>query len=299
MTTPTDARSAEEALEACLAGRPVPGGAQYLAAFTDAVRSSASAPGRPNAALAELLATGLLTDQSEPSTRTAGHPARASRKRPRMLIPALVAKFASAGLVAKAATGTAVVAVALTGAGTVVTLTVDDGDTPPAVTTAAGETTTPSATATAEPTDPSVAPPGGTVSVPVPVEGVEEPLDLETWQLGPTGGQTFGDWVSAGAHSDLVKAALREDGLTFGSVVRERARAKGLDDQDLAAEGVDLDALPGDGSEPEPTVVPEAPTATTDVAAGTATDRGPRGNAGSHGNGGGNGNGNGGGNGRN
>src|SRR3712207_7518032 len=43
-----DARTDEEALATCLAGRPVPAGAQGLAAFTDAVRASATAPGRPH-----------------------------------------------------------------------------------------------------------------------------------------------------------------------------------------------------------------------------------------------------------
>jgi hypothetical protein len=118
MTTPADARTDEEAFAACLAGRPVPAGAQGLAAFTDAVRSSATAPGRPNAALTELLATGLLVPTQEPSRGTAGRPARTSRKRPHVLIPTLVAKFAAAGAVAKAACATGVVAVALTGAAT-------------------------------------------------------------------------------------------------------------------------------------------------------------------------------------
>ncbi len=103
MTTPAHVPTDEEAFTACLAGRPVPTGAAHLTAFTDAVRAGGTAPGRPNAALAVLLATGLLTDQSEPSTRTAGHPARASRKRPRMLLSTLTARFAAAGTLAKAA----------------------------------------------------------------------------------------------------------------------------------------------------------------------------------------------------
>src|ERR687893_657063 len=106
MTTPADVRTDEEAFAACLSGRPVPAGAQGLAAFTDAVRSSATAPGRPNAALAELLATGLLVPTQEPSRGTAGRPARTSRKRPHVLISTLAAKFAAAGAVAKAACAT-------------------------------------------------------------------------------------------------------------------------------------------------------------------------------------------------
>ncbi len=112
MTTPADDRAAEEAFEACLAGRPVPAGAPGLAAFTDAVRAGATAPGRPNAALAELLVIGLLPDAS---TRTVG-PARSSRKRPRMILSTLVTKFVAAGAVAKAATAGGAVALALTGA---------------------------------------------------------------------------------------------------------------------------------------------------------------------------------------
>ncbi|SDM48391.1 hypothetical protein SAMN05660642_02553 [Geodermatophilus siccatus] len=118
MTTPADVRTDGEAFAACLAGRPVPAGAQGLAAFTDAVRASATEPGRPNAALAELLATGLLVPTQEPSRGTAGRPARTSRKRPHVLISTLTAKFVAAGAVAKAAAAGGVVAVALTGAAT-------------------------------------------------------------------------------------------------------------------------------------------------------------------------------------
>ncbi len=155
MTTPADVRTDEEAFAACLAGRPVPAGAQGLAAFTDAVRSSATAPGRPNAALAELLATGLLVPTQEPSRGTAGRPARTSRKRPQMLISTLVAKFAAAGAVAKAAAGTGAVVVALTGAATTGALTSTEE---PA--TVVESTTEPTAEPTAEPTgDPTTAAP--------------------------------------------------------------------------------------------------------------------------------------------
>src|SRR4028118_821217 len=92
-----------------------PADGRVRTAFTDAVRACTTTPGRPNAALAELLATGLLTDQSDPSTRTTGHPARASRKRPRMLLSTLTAKLAAAGVAAKAAAATGVAALALTG----------------------------------------------------------------------------------------------------------------------------------------------------------------------------------------
>jgi hypothetical protein len=125
MTTAADDSAVEEAFEAFLAGRAVPDQGAGLAAFSDAVRTTALQPGRPSAALAELLATGLLTDQSSPSTRTATSagrsPSRASRIRIRrrfaMFLPALIAKFLSAGAVAQAASGAGVVLVVLTGAG--------------------------------------------------------------------------------------------------------------------------------------------------------------------------------------
>ena len=129
MTTPADVRTDEEAFAACLAGRPVPAGAQGLAAFTHAVRAGATAPGRPNAALAELLATGLLVPTQEPSLGTAGRPARTSRKRPHVLISTIVAKFAAAGAIAKTAAAGGVVAVALTGTATTVALTTPDEST--------------------------------------------------------------------------------------------------------------------------------------------------------------------------
>ena len=128
MTTAADDSAVEDAFEAILAGRPVPEGAAGLAAFTEAVRASATRPGRPNAALAELLATGLLTDQSSPSVRTATsagsaperrRPRVRTRRRPAMIFSALIAKFLSAGAVAQAATGATVAVVAFTGVGAV------------------------------------------------------------------------------------------------------------------------------------------------------------------------------------
>ena len=142
MTTPADVRTDEEAFAACLAGRPVPAGAQGLAAFTDAVRASATEPGRPNAALAELLATGLLVPTQEPSRGTAGRPARTSRKRPHVLLSTLTAKFAAAGAVAKAACATGAVAVALTGTATTVALATPDEPTTVETSTTTQEPTT-------------------------------------------------------------------------------------------------------------------------------------------------------------
>ncbi len=113
--TPAADTAAEKAFEALLAGRPVPPGVQgfgSVAAFTGAVRATATQPGRPNAALAELLTNGLIVDQPSPSSRTA------KRRRRRMwFFTAIIAKIASAGAVAQAATGAAIVLVGFTGAG--------------------------------------------------------------------------------------------------------------------------------------------------------------------------------------
>jgi hypothetical protein len=121
MTTAAGDDAVEQAFEAWLAGRPVPSAEHRLGVFADAVRASATAPGRPSAALADLLATGLLTDQSSPSAATARSarrtPGRGRRRRLRMLGPALFAKFLSAGLAAKAATVAGVVVVGFGTAG--------------------------------------------------------------------------------------------------------------------------------------------------------------------------------------
>ena len=126
MTTAADDAAVEDAFEAYLAGRPVPEQGAALASFAEAVRTGATRPGRPSVALAELLATGLLTDQPSPSTRTARsagsppprRPAR-NRRRPAMILSALLAKFLSAGAVAQAAAGAGVALVAVTGASAV------------------------------------------------------------------------------------------------------------------------------------------------------------------------------------
>jgi hypothetical protein len=256
MTTPADATADERAFEACLAGRPVPDGAAGLAAFTDAVRASATEPGRPNAALAELLATGLLVPTQEPSRGTAGRPARTSRKRPQMLISTLVAKFAAAGAVAKAAAGTGVVVVALTGTATTVALTTPEEPTPviesttteipateiPATEAPATETpTTPitdptapaeiPATPITDPTAPTEIPATETPTEPAPttdedgsavaeVEEVEPELTETQWSEGPAEGQSHGSWVSEGARQGWV------DGGTVSREAHERNDAR-------------------------------------------------------------------------
>jgi hypothetical protein len=209
MTTPADDRAVEAAFEAVLARRPVPDGASALAAFTDAVRTDAAAPGRPSAALAELLATGLLVPHQEPSPGTAGRPARTSRKRPRMLLPALIAKIASAGALAKAAVGTGVVVVAVTGAATA-TVVVTQED-PPAVVQPAAD---------------------------------EDAVGSEEVTTAPTGGGADGDTSQEEAADD--EAAAPEDGAEQDDATEDHVSEDGASDDDASDDGAasDEDAQP-------------------------------------------------------
>ena len=223
MTGPADARAAEVAFEAALAGRPVPDGASGVAAFTDAVRAEGTAPGRPNAALADLLATGLLTTHQEPSPGTAGHSARTSRKRPRMLLSTLVAKIIGAGALAKAAAGTGVVVVALAGATTAGVVTPQDPTTSVVESPATQEDVDPDPTVEPDPltgTDPGTGTDDGTdtdvaddtpaeTPTETPVGTPQEPVvtpapELTPWHEGPDQGQSHGDWVSEGARAGGV-----------------------------------------------------------------------------------------------
>ncbi len=333
MTTAAD-DSSEDAFEALLAGRPVPEGAAGLAAFTEAVRTSATRLGRPNAALAELLATGLLADQSSPSARTARSagsppPRRSSRVRIRrrtaMIFPVLIAKFLSAGAVAQAATGATVAVVAFTGVGAVGALPDPVQDTFATVVAEITPLAPPTSEEPAEEVVPEetvaeeVETTDGATDVTEGAEAVE--VDVEAWiAAGPADHDSFGAWVSESAHNTDLREALRAQGKNFGSVISKWAHDKGLDEDDLAAEGVDLDALTDDVTTEPETVVgtddAETVTVTEQTGAGTTTqDRGSRGNGngkatsgtgGSNGNskatsgnGGSNGNGNGRGNGKN
>jgi hypothetical protein len=313
MTTAADDAAVEDAFEALLAGRPVSGAAADtfpgLAAFSEAVRATATQPGRPNAALAELLVTGLLTDQSSPSARTAtsagSPPARRStrvriRRRTAMIFPVLLAKFLSAGAIAQAATGAGVAVVVVAGAGAVGVLPDPLQNTVSSVV----ETVTPFELPTGE--EPVVEEPmteEPVVEEPVVEEPVaEEPVedaafDPEAWvEAGPAEGESFGTWVSASAHNPELREWLRAEGRNFGSMVSEWAHKKGLDDQDLVEEGVDLDDLteepttePGDDeTEVEPT--PEVETETADDGATDKHSNGKgNGKSAGHGNGKGNG----------
>ena len=274
MTTAADDRAVEDAFEAYLAGRPVPDGGAALASFAGAVRATATQPGRPDAALAELLATGLLADQPSPSTPTARSagtpPSRGTRIRNRrrlaMFFPALLAKFLSAGAVAQAATGAGAALVVVTGAGvvgvlpgpvqdtvataieTVTPLDLEGGDeTVPDVAGAGADAgAVPAATATTAPAEPTEA---------APTEGA---FDVELWQDGPVDGEPFGSWVSEGAHNKAAieaAAALRgEEGFRFGHLVRTFASAKHVDIADVEVDGVELEELIGT----TPTTAPEA-----------------------------------------
>jgi hypothetical protein len=300
MTTPADDPAVEEAFEAYLAGRPVPGDAgdsiHAVTAFSEAVRASATGPGRPNAALAELLATGLLADQPSPSiraARSAGSPSSrgASRIRRRrrfaMFFPALLTKILSAGAVAQAATGAGIVLVVATGAGATGVLGEDVQETVSSVVGTTSEEPTEDVVAAEDETTEAEIEPTPVVETTAPAEPTEVQADPEAWiEKGPEGYSSFGAWVSASAHNTELRDWLRAEGRNFGSMVRDWAHKKGLDDADLAEEGVDLD----ESTDATPAPAPEVETETSEVGTGTATIErgGNRGNgkAGAEGNGG-------------
>jgi hypothetical protein len=280
MTTAADDAAVEEAFEAYLAGRPVPDEAadtfHGVAAFSEAVRATATQPGRPNAALAELLVTGLLTAQSSPSTRTAtsagSPPARRRarvriRRRTAMFIPALFAKLLSAGAIAQAATGAGVAVVVVTGAGAAGVLPAPVQDTVASVVETVTPFDLPSGDEASGEQPEAEQPVGEQPEAEQPVveqpEGEQpaddavtdpEAFDPAAWAVdGPQAGETFGQWVSEGAHN---KALLGED-VRFGEVVSTWAHKKHLDAAELENEGVDLDELTDDTTtEPAPQVVP-------------------------------------------
>jgi hypothetical protein len=270
MTTAADDRAVEEAFEASLAGRPVPGSAAGLAAFTGAVREAATQPGRPSAALAELLATGLLIDQSSPSTRTASTAASSSRVRIRrrfaMIFPVLIAKFLSAGAVAQAATGAGVVVVAVAGAGTVgvlpgpvqdtfTTLVGDERvvETPEDVT---GEVPDedPNLVDDGEPADPTEIPA-------LPEDGLEdqeevpdddlESTERQLWvDAGPAEGESFGSWVARGAEEGWANGATVRKWAHLRNEERRRAHeAERAAEAERTAEERDAEASGADDAE--------------------------------------------------
>jgi hypothetical protein len=125
---------------------------------------------------------------------------------------------------------------------------------------------------------------------------------------GPAEDETFGEWVSKLAHAREWRDQLRAEGGNFGQVVRTWADRKGLDDQDLAEEGVVVDELTEDAPTAAPTVEQEPAVAEQETATTASSSRGSGKVAGANGggsgkvagvNGGGNGGGSGKGNGRN
>jgi hypothetical protein len=252
MTTAADDSADEIAFEAFLAGRAVPaeadGSSPAVATFAGAVRATATLPGRPNAALAELLATGLLTDQSSPSIRTApsaGKPPRRSRIRRRrfaMFLPALVAKFLSLSAVAQAASGVGIAVVAFTGAGatgllgndvqTGLTSVVGAADT-------TGDVSTPVASPTATETEtPETETPASETPASETPASVTPRTPAEAQLAGPTPGQKFGDWV----HEAFP------DGKADGRIVSSWARQKHVPLSEV--EGID-DSTPSATPTPE------------------------------------------------
>lgn len=217
MTTAADDRAVEEAFEALLAGRPVPedeaGPTVGLVAFTDAVRASATAPGRPHAALAELLATGLTIDRSRPSPRTA------TQRRRRMFIPALIAKFLSAGAVAQAATGAGIVLVAFTGAGTA-------GALPDGVQHGFATVANEVGVTVDDPTAPAPAPEPASAPAPEPAP---EPAPAPA--PAPTGTDTTS---AGGAEVTTDDETCPGDAPTFGACVSEKARNGGVSGADVS-----------------------------------------------------------------
>jgi hypothetical protein len=243
MTTAADDAADEIAFEAFLAGRPVPaeadGSSPAVATFAGAVRATATLPGRPNAALAELLTTGLLTDHSSPSIRTApsaGRSPRRSRVRRRrrfaMFFPALLAKFLAAGAVAQAASGVGIALVAFTGAGATGMLGDDVQTTLTSVVAPADETTdevgTPDASPTAgENETPAVETPAvETPAVETPAPAAARAPE-QAQASGPIDGQKFGDWV----HEAFP------DGKADGRIVSKWARLKHVDPSEV--EGIE------------------------------------------------------------
>lgn len=254
MTTAADDRAVEEAFEAALAGRTVPEGAAGLATFTGAVRGAAAQPGRPNAALADLLSTGLLTDLSSPSTRTAptaGTPSRRTRRRTTVIFSALIAKLLSAGALAQAATGAGVVVVVVTGAGAAGVLPEDAQETfsdlagideaveEPTDDLIEPEPTTPIDDGEgADPTDPSVEDPEGEVEDGTEDDGEAVELTAgEAWaENGPAAGQSFGEWVAEGARNGWVTGDVVSD---WAHKRNEQRRAERAAEDEVEAPGTE------------------------------------------------------------
>lgn len=232
-----------------------------------------------------------------------------------MLITTALAKVMSAGVLAKTTAGAALAVTAVTGAGAAGVLPDPVQDPVAAVVEGVSPLDLPdSGDVLAEAVEPAPEQPAdepATGEDPVAADPVaEDPVaeeeapadpaafDATAWAAaGPEGYASFGAWVSEGARN----GAFRGEGVRFGEVVRDWAGRKHLDEADLAAEGVDLAALPvADGPAQPVAEVAEVPAQAPTAAATRGSDR-PKatGGATTRGNGnGGNGNGNGRGGGR-
>jgi hypothetical protein len=291
MTTAADDTAVEEAFEAYLAGRPVADAGAGVASFAAAVRATATEPGRPNAALAELLATGLLVDQSAPSPRTA--PSR-RRRRLAMIFPALLAKLLSAGAVAQAATGAGVAVVIVTSAGaagvlpdpvqetfsSIVGTETEQTDTVDSAPVEDG--TTDEVTDTTDTTDTETD--GTETDGETPLDSAATPPTLEEWQQGPDSesDQDFSAWVSEGARLGYV------DGETVSRMAHERnerRRNGDLEDDETTTPETGEDVTEAEDGEGDVTVQEDAG---DDRRHGNGNGRG---NGNGNGNGGGRGNG--------
>lgn len=286
MTTAADDSAVEDAFEALLAGRPVPERAAGLAAFTEAVRGTATAPGRPSAALAELLATGLL-DQSSPSTRTArsagASPSRRSRVRKRsryaMFFPALLAKILSAGAVAQAATGAGIVLVAVTGAGVAGVLPGPVQDTFTSI--VSDETTVEEPPADETPVEEAPVEEVPAEEAPVAETPADDATELtqDEWLEGPAEGQSFGEWVSYGANHGWAT------GQAVSSAAHERnddRKGRGDDDGTEAEDAADAPEAEETADAPEVEVEDDEDAPEVEE---SSDDDGDRGNGRGNGNG--------------
>lgn len=156
-----------------------------------------------------------------------------------MFLPALVAKFLSLGAVAQAASGVGIAVVAFTGAGATGMLGTNVQTTLTSVVGGTGQTTgevTPAASPSASPTGTPTRTPTGSPAVQTPAvttpSSATPAFDAKAWVLGPTGSQTFGEWVRQGAHNKAaLEAAARARGedFRFGQVVSSWARTKHVD----------------------------------------------------------------------
>ena len=179
-----------------------------------------------------------------------------------MFFPALIAKLLSAGAVAQAATGAGIVLVAFTGAGAAGVLPGPVQDTFTSIVsdeTATEETPAEEPPAEEAPVDeapveeaPVEEPPAEEAPV-VEAPVVEAPADAtaelseDQWLEGPVDGQSFGDWVSYGAHHGWAT------GERVSSAAHDRNDhrwSRGSDDG-AEVEDSDDDARADDGTEVE------------------------------------------------